>query len=110
MALIVTFTSVEQVPGITLPIEVADQARTERVQVDSGTDGAPESASSGEAREGEKVVSLYAEQACWVVVAKDDGNGVVAVPGTGRFLAAGERMQLSIKRGHKVAVCGIENQ
>lgn len=112
MALIVTLTRVERLQGTMIPVEVGDEARTERLAVDSSSDGSLDSAMGNLAATSEEnVASLYAEQACWVKVGRPDGAGnPYARPGEGRFMAAGERLQLSIKHGHVVAVTGIENQ
>lgn len=109
MALIVTFTRVDRLPNLMIPVEVADEARTERIAIDSGTDGLDSAQGTLEATDNENILSLYAQEACWVTVAKPDGQGSpVARPGEGRYMAAGERIQLSVKPGHRVAVTGVE--
>ena len=111
MALIVTFTRVERIPGLLIPVEVADAARTEKIEIDSSSDGLEPSFGQLTAADGENVVSLYAEQACWVKVGKPDGAGnPTARPGEGRFLPAGDRMQLLVIPGSKVSATGIEGQ
>ncbi len=104
MALVVTFTRADRIPGTTIPVEVADEARTERIAIDSGSDGLDYSVGGLSAADTENIVSIYAETSCWVKV----GLSPEARPGEGRLLAAGERMQLLVKVGHKVAVTGVE--
>jgi hypothetical protein len=90
--------------ALQLPVQLASSYRTEIIAIDAGSDGLQSTTGALSATDGEHVVDIYADSACWV----DIGETPVAAFGTGRYFAAGERAQYWVEFGHKVAVTGAE--
>ncbi len=90
--------------ALQLPVQLADSYRTEIISIDSGSDGLQSTAGALTAADGEHIVDIYADSACWVAI----GATPVAAFGSGRYFAAGERAQYWVEFGHSVAVTGGE--
>ena len=103
-SLVVTFTRAASSPFTGQPpVEVGSDARTELIDLEGGT-GGPESA-AGElmAQGSENIVSLYAQAACWIAISTEPE----AEAESGRFMDEGERLQLWVSAGQKVAAIGV---
>ena len=90
MALNVTFTTYAQ-PAL---IEYGASATTETIAV-----GGTSTQGSNAATADQPVASILADEACWIAV----GVNPTVVAGSGRKVAAGERIQLMCGPGHKIA-------
>ena len=97
MALIVTFTSPPPT-ATNMPVEKASDTNTEAIAV-----GAASTAGAKAATDTQRIVSLLAQEDCWVMV----GSAPTAVANAGRKLISGERYQLWCDIGDKVAVIQV---
>lgn len=99
MALIVTFGRVSGLGGTTLPLEQAEGCRTESIAV-----GGSNEIGNLEATGGESVVTLFAEEDCWVDIRSSPDATASGAGSSRRPMLAGGALQFSVSPGARVAV------
>ena len=94
--IVVTFTDAQRDPPseLIIPLEKGSVADTENIAI-----GASSTAGSKTAAADKRIVSILAEDECWIMI----GAAPAAVAASGRKMSSGERLQFLCEVGEKVA-------